>query len=349
MFRSLNICNFRRFNELRIDQLSNINLFAGRNNSGKTSLLEAVFLLAGAGNARVAMDPYVLRSWQPGDGAQANWPFWKQFFADLDTRRSIRIEGEHTVHGRLGLGITSGRQPVAEIPLARTDRVAETSINGERSLTFEYSGPSGAEVNSRIIVNDEAARVEQGNITVPFSSIILLPRIKRSIQDDAMRLGQLRQRKQGDLVLRALQTVEPKLQSIEDNSSSGTPMIWGDIGLSELIPLSVMGEGMTQIARMVLAIATTSDGIVLIDEVEIGIHHSALVNMWRVVDEAAKQFRVQIFATTHSFECVTAAHKSLSAERFRLHRLEVSDEESRCITYEPESIDSAVRHDLEVR
>ena len=349
MFKSLNVRNFRRFNELRIDQLSNINLFAGRNNSGKTSLLEAIFLLAGAGNARVAMDPYVLRSWQPGDGAQANWPFWKQFFADLDTGRSIRIEGEHTVHGRLGLGITSGRQHIAEIPLGRTEKVAETSTFNEHSLTFAYIGPSGAEVNSRIIVNDEAARVEQGNITVPFSSIILLPRIKRSIQDDAIRLGQLRQRKQGGLVLKALQAVEPKLQSIEDNSSSGTPMIWGDVGLSELIPLSVMGEGMTQIARMVLAAATTPDGIVLVDEIENGIHHSALTNMWRVVDEAARQFHVQIFATTHSHECVISAHESLSADRFRLHRLEASDEESRCVTYDPESIDSAISHDLEVR
>ena len=349
MLKSLVVRNFRCFDELSINHLSNINLFAGKNNSGKTSLLESVFLLAGAGNAHTAMDPYILRSWQPGDGVQANWPFWKQFFRDLDTGRSISIEGEHTVHGRLSLGIMSGRQPISTVSFTRTDRVADSSINGERLLAFEYKGPSGAEVSSRIIVNDEAAKVEQGNISVPFSSIILLPRLKRSIQDDAIRLGQLRQRKQGGLVLKALQAVEPKLQSIEDNSSSGTPMIWGDVGLSELVPLSVMGEGMTQIARMVLAIATTSDGIVLIDEVEIGIHHSALANMWRVVEESAKQFRVQIFATTHSFECVTAAHKSISADRFRLHRLEVSDEESRCITYEPESVDSAVSHDLEVR
>ena len=349
MLKCLNVYNFRRFNELRIGQLSNINLFAGKNNSGKTSLLEAIFLLAGAGNAHVAMDPYVLRSWQPGDSVQANWPFWKQLFAGLDMRRPIRIEGDHTIHGRLVLGITSGHQPVAEIPLDRTNRVAETGLFNERSLMFEYSGQSGTKVDSQIRLNGQNARVEQENIAVPFRSIILLPRIKRTIQDDAIRLGQLRQRKQGGLVLSALQAVEPKLQSIEDNSSSGTPMIWGDIGLSELIPLPAMGEGMTQIARMVLAIATTPDGVVLIDEVENGIHHSVLTNMWRVVDEAAKQSRTQIFATTHSLECVTAAHESLSADRFRLHRLEAAGAESRCITYEPESIESAVRHGLEVR
>ena len=135
----------------------------------------------------------------------------------------------------------------------------------------------------------------------------------------------LRRKKQGALLLKALQIVEPRLQSIEENSSSGIPMIWGDIGLSELVPLSAMGEGMTQIARLVLAIASVPDGIVLIDEVENGIHHSVLPDVWRAIDEAAKQFHTQVFATTHSFECIEAAHQALGPDGFLLHRLEASD------------------------
>ena len=88
-------------------------------------------------------------------------------------------------------------------------------------------------------------------------------------------------------------------------------MIWGDIGLPELVPLPAMGEGMTQIAWLVLAIASMPDGVVLVDEIENGIHHSVLPDVWRAIDEAAKQFHTQIFATTHSFECVMAAHESL--------------------------------------
>ena len=126
-------------------------------------------------------------------------------------------------------------------------------------------------------------------------------------------------------------------------------MIWGDIGLSELVPLSAMGEGMTQIARLVLAIASVPDGVVLVDEVENGIHHSVLPDVWRAIDEAAKQFHTQIFATTHSFECIEAAHQALGSDGFLLHRLEVSDAENRCVTYEPNAIDAALRHNLEVR
>ncbi len=126
-------------------------------------------------------------------------------------------------------------------------------------------------------------------------------------------------------------------------------MIYGDIGLSELVPLPVMGEGMTQMARLVLAISSVPNGVVLIDEIENGLHHSVLPDVWRVVNEAAGQFRTQIFATTHSYEWIETAHHALGPDSFRLHRLEVSDAENRCVTYKPESMSATVRHGFEVR
>ena len=183
---------------------------------------------------------------------------------------------------------------------------------------------------------------------VPFLSIFLSSRVGNP-KEDAVRLGVLRKQKQGHLLLEALRVIEPRLQSIEDNSASGAPMIWGDIGLPELIPLSAMGEGMTRIARLVLAIASSPDGVVLVDEIENGLHHSVLPKVWKVVDTAAKQFNTQVFATTHSFECVEATHEALGADGFRLHRLEVSGNENRCVTYEPEVIAAALKHDLEIR
>ena len=349
MLKRLQIRNFRGFNALEIDQLSGINLIAGKNNSGKTSLLEAIFLLAGGGNAKMAINTNVIRGIEPNsDSDQVGDPFWKQFFFNLDIKRPIEIEGEHTSHGQLVLEITSEQQPTTEIPLDRADEISATNLFDERSLIFHYTGPSGALVKSHIRMKGEGLEGSQPTIDIPFSAAIVLSRT-RNTYEDATRLGQLRRQKQGDLFLKALQVIEPRLQSIEENSSSGTPMIWGDIGLSELVPLSVMGEGMTQIARLVLLLASVPDGIVLVDKVENGIHHSVLPDVWQAIDEAAKQFHTQIFATTHSFECIEAAHESLSQDRFRLHRLEANDAENRCVTYKPNAIDAAIRHNLEVR
>ena len=347
MLKRLHIRNFRGFNALKIDQLSDINLIVGKNNSGKTSLLEAIFLLSGGGNAQVAINDNVIRGLKPSD-ISTDDPFWKQLFSDLDMGRCIEIEGDHSSHGQLILEISLKQQPTTEFSLDHTNGTSMTNRFDERSLVFQYRGPSSQSVKSHIRMTGQGFEVNQPAINSLFHAIMLSSQIG-NIQEDAIRLGRLRRQKQGDMLLKALQVVEPKLQSIEDNTSSGIPLIWGDIGLSELVPLSVMGEGMTQIVRLVLSIVSVPDGIVLVDEVENGIHHSVLPDVWRVIDKAAKQFRTQIFATTHSFECIEAAHQALDSDGFLLHRLEVSDAENRCVTFKPNGISAAIRHNLEVR
>ena len=347
MLKRLQIRNFRGFNALEIDQLSGINLIAGKNNSGKTSLLEAVFLLAGGGNAQMAANTNVIRGLEP-NGAPVSDPFWKQLFFNLDMERPIEIEVEHTHHGQLALCISLEQQTATNVSLDRADGISATNLFDERALIFQYSEPSGERVENHIRRKREQFEFSQLAKNPPFPAAILLSRT-RNIHEDSLRLGILRRYKQGHLLLKALQVIEPKLQSIEENSSSGTPMIWGDIGLSELVPLPAMGEGMTQIARLVLAIASMPNGVVLVDEVENGIHHSVLPDVWRAIDEAAKQFRTQIFATTHSFECIEAAHQALGPDGFLLHRLEASDAENRCVTFKPNGISAALRHNLEVR
>ena len=44
------------------------------------------------------------------------------------------------------------------------------------------------------------------------------------------------------------------------------------------------------------------------DELENGIHHTCLTDVWNGIAEAAQLFNVQVFATTHSHECIEAAH-----------------------------------------
>lgn len=346
MLKRLQIRNFRGFDALKINQLSGINLIAGKNNSGKTSLLEAIFLLSGAGNVQLAVNTNVIRGIEPG--APLKDPFWKQLFYNLDLGLHIEIKGYCKPRGELTLKITSDRQPTTEIPLKRTDGISATNLFEERSLIFQYTDYVNKKIKSHIRIKEQELEVNQPATNILLPASILLSRTRHP-HEDAMRLGQLRKRKQGDLLLKALKVIEPRLQSIEENSSSGTPMIWGDIGLSELVPLPAMGEGMTQIARIVLAIASIPNGVVLVDEVENGIHHSVLPDVWRAIDEAAKQFRTQVFATTHSFECIEAAHQALGPDCFLLHRLEASDAKNHCVSYEPDSIAAAIRHGLEVR
>ena len=349
MLERLHIRNYRVFNDLEIARLSRINLIAGKNNSGKTSLLEAIFLLAGAGETRAAVNGHINRGLAsnvaPG---LVDVTFWTPMFSELDMSRAIEITAHHNQFGKLNLKIVSKRVQNTEISLDRTAEASATNLSDMRSLVFHYNGPNDQQVEGQISIKGQGIEVRQDEIDFPFIATLLLSRFE-NLQEDARRLALLRKAKLGHFVLEALRIIEPRLQSIEDNSASGVPMIWGDIGLSELIPLPVMGEGMTRIARLVLGIASAMDGVVLVDEIENGLHHSILPKVWKVVDTTAKQFKTQVFATTHSFECIEAAHEALGADGFLLHRLEASGTENRCVTYEPEAISAAMRHYMEVR
>ena len=85
-----------------------------------------------------------------------------------------------------------------------------------------------------------------------------------------------------------------------------------------------MGEGMRRLTSLLLAISTTRDGVVFIDEIENGLHFGVQGGVWKAIAEAAREYNVQIFATTHSYEMIFAAHKAFLVDEpydFRLHRL----------------------------
>ena len=352
MLKSVQVHNFRVFSKLSIDQLSRVNLIGGRNNAGKTSLLEALFLLSGGGNPHLALNSNVIRIPDipmsgPRDALREI--YWKPMFAQLDTEKVIEIEGVHSGRGSLVLRIALERPTIVELPLENSKDISARDLHSEPPLLLSFkTGPSAA-VEGRVRVSGQSIQVDQPDSPVPFNASILATRIAND-QEDAARLARLRKQKRGDHILNSLRVIEPKLQSIEVNSAGGFPIIWGDIGMSELVPLAMMGEGMTRLARLVLAIATAPSGLVLVDEIETGFHHTVMSDVWRTVDEAAKQFDTQLVATTHSYECIRAAHEALgTGDGFLLHRLEASDTGNRCVTYQPESIDAAMRHDLEVR
>lgn len=360
MLKHLNIHHFRGFKALKMERLARINLIAGKNSAGKTSLLEALFLLAGAGNINLVPRLQALRGLGPnveplqlmGENA------WAPLFHVLDTERAAHIAGRHSRFGDLTLKLTLERHPLAtlehhrlaKVDIAQSDKLGSASPLLMPSLVSHFSHQDKP-VQARINVKDTELEIAQDDYNILFPAVINLP-IFRHIQEDAKRLGALRKQKKGDRLVRALKVVEPALQDVEVNSVNGVPAIWADIGLPELIPLTALGEGLTYMTRIVLAITAVPNGLILIDELENGFHHSVLIQAWQVIAETAKEFKVQIFATTHSFECIRAAHVALSDD-FRLYRLEASgpfdDRQNRCVTYEEQDVDAVMRHNMEVR
>lgn len=350
MLERLRIRNYRAFRDLEVPRLSRVNLVAGRNNVGKTSLLEAVFLLAGAGRPALSMNGNILRAAGRDSGDRVTRDaivetLWKPFFFGFDVDSTIEITAEHEPAGPISLKIALEAGKRIELPLSDAGR---TDLRPMDQLVFTFQHDDSA-VTSAAQLGSGGIEFKQDQENIPFLAGLQSSR-EWTDRDDAIRLGSLRKRKQSDVLLEALRVIEPRLRSIEDNSASGAPMIWGDIGLSELVPLAVMGEGMTRFASIVLTMVGVAGGVMLIDEVENGIHHSVLADVWRAINDASRRFEVQVIATTHSFECVQAADQAIKTDDLALHRLQIAEDgDCRCVTYDRSEIAAAIRHDLELR
>ena len=363
MLESVHIRNFRGLKDLKVDGLGRINLFAGRNNSGKTALLEALSLLAGAGwphlafNRPVARGADVLAEAESALGSEVSATtvresLWKPMFHGFDLHRSIEVEARHSKLGRLSLIADFARQKNVEIMVGNLGGKSVAQL--QDTLGFVYTSSGRGKVTSQAFLDDKSqpqavyTGETDADVNLPFPSAHVSSKGLGQLQD-ARHLGEVRRQKQGDRVLEALRIIEPRLESIEEISSNGVPMIWGDIGFDELVPLSAMGEGLARVARLFIALIHIQGGIVMVDEIENGLHHSVVPKVWEAIDEMSQEYAVQVFATTHSYECVESAYEALGDKGFVLHRLEAKDSGNRCVTYTPGAVRGAIRHNLEVR
>ena len=146
--------------------------------------------------------------------------------------------------------------------------------------------------------------------------------------------------------------LEPRLKRLSLLLVEDEPIIHGDIGMRELVPLPLMGEGIGRLLSIILAIANTKGGTVLIDEIENGFHHSVLTKVWEAIGDVARRGETQIFATTHSIECIRAAHYAFKSGKqydFAYHRLDRVQDEIKAVTYDEETLESSDEMNWEVR
>lgn len=356
MLQSMKIQNYRGFRRLEMDDIGAVNLIVGKNNSGKTSLLEAIYLLSGGGDALSAVNPTILRLphskiIHEQQAIQALEPYFEQLFHDHNMEKPIEIEANLGHQGNARLKISLEERQETHIPWV-VDGPMTTSIFHKHCIKAELFRHNllQPDASSRLWFKDgQLQRYPPEGVPSLFSWSFNLNRGNRDNPEYARQLADLKWKKEDGPVLSALKIIEPQLVSVTDNSIAGDPILVGDIGKPKLVPLSVMGEGMNQVVRIILKLVAAQGGVALIDEVENGIHYSVQSDVWAAIDKAAQEANLQVFAATHSLECVKAAHKSIGADRLMLHRLQKKGGEIRCVTYSPEEIQSVFEFNFEVR
>lgn len=121
-------------------------------------------------------------------------------------------------------------------------------------------------------------------------------------------------RKSGEETIeKLLQAVDARIKKIRVEPGEDGNHLMVDLGLSEMIPLTQVGQGINRLVSIFSEIIGEQPGVCVIDEIENGIHHSLLEQIWTGVAASAEEMDVQVFATTHSQECLQAAHDAFAA------------------------------------
>jgi AAA domain, putative AbiEii toxin, Type IV TA system len=372
MISSIQIDGYRGFEHFGMADLGRLNLLVGTNNSGKTSVLEAIYLLTsrgdplslwqflwrrgervpGASNPRrpdVELDICHLFSGHDAHigskftlSAKNQSPERSITFSigelGAKERNELQAESRNAIPSRLVLHIKGNPQPpMTTLPLSRAGGISPDMLEAPPRRLRKRAGDENP---SQFIT---AESLDSDDLVSLWDKVALTPN--------------------EDLVLKALRFLDPSIDRIAAQAT-GPNYYPGSVrggfilkcrGIDQPIPIGSMGDGMWRMLALAIAITQCRGGVLLVDEIDTGLHYTVMSDMWRLIFGAAKQLDVQVFATTHSFDCIRSlATVCTSDELFTggadfvtLQRIEKGRVKS--IPYTQAEINMAAERGIEVR
>lgn len=350
MIQNLTIQNFRLFKEFTVDGLVPVNLIVGKNNVAKSSLLEAIYLLTTKTSSSLAQI--------------------------LDTRGEtafIETENGHTEDFYNISYLFEGHTPSPEDFIEISSQALSLKILITRANEKEVHRKAQLRPTSwlKIIQQEETFSIElfdnlmekrwmmprwatsasplsQGNVTFITTSSLDYASLAKLWDKITLTPKE-------ENIIQMLQVLDPTVEriSFQSRQSSRSGILIKRRGEKSPVPLGSMGDGMQRLLGVVMSLANSENGYLLIDEIDTGLHYSVITNMWKLILAATKTLNVQVFATTHSLDCERSFAEALShlPERNQgsLFRMQKRGGKIVAIKYTAEELKFALDQDVEVR
>jgi AAA15 family ATPase/GTPase len=314
MITSLTIENFKGFQKLKADNLTRINLFGGSNNIGKTSILEAIF----AYYDRLSPDFYIKElAWRGlvllSAQNQKEHELWAPLFHNYDITKSIKlsitIDKNHYEDLEIKIDKDFSRSIGTQSVTLSPDTTPSQS-NSSNQFALHLVGNSNHEKSLDTSYFFSGNKLQMVRKVIKVKNILGVHYISyrtTNSKQDSVRFGKLISDNKDSLVVKALKIIEPRLTEISAIPiSENLTVLHGNIGLPKKVPINYLGDGVTKVLSYVLAIVSNPKSIILIDEIENGIHYTKHNEIWELLFSLAEEYDVQIFANTHSYEMVKA-------------------------------------------
>lgn len=315
MLKYLEISDYRGFKSYRMDGLTNVNLLVGKNNSGKTALLEAAHLLTSTGSTDSLVDTAIRRGElgirQTDNRSIDITHFFNGHIATLDS--SFRIAGGNGHHPiKVSVVKIKAEDEQLRSRFAPGTYVKIIARKNENNATFLRLSPDGT-VNVEMIHPRFRHQLRRGASATAtrFVGTESLDAIEMAEMWDEITING----RELDIA-ESLKFIEPDIKSLHfltgalsGNLSPGLYPARGGIvvgmhGLDTRIPLGSMGDGIRRLMALATSLSFTKNSYLFVDEIDTGLHFSIMREMWRMVVEKAKIAQTQVFATTHSWDCI---------------------------------------------
>ena len=358
MFSRMNVKNFRGLRNATLQGLKRINIITGENGCGKTSILEAAFLLDGAANATLAVSLFGFRNDTTFTAGSDR--IFKGLFRYLDPSLPIELEAEGDF--RRNLKKTSRKLAITAIVTPQESPGSTAPTKKISGVTFECNGPTGKNIGSiQWTTNgDQTSPARVGGISLR-SQVASNPDLTqahfispfRELWDQAHKLlTDLTKQNRVKEVVEYLRIADSRLQNLLPLSEDEVKVIYADIGASSLVPVALQGSGFGNVLHIVLDSVSLVNGMLMIDEIEDGLHHSVIDKLIRFLFSISVTNNLQIFATTHSDEILERFAFLAKSERFddlALYRVVRTDMEERISSYTVEDLISSRETMIELR
>ena len=344
--KELEITTFRGIQHLHVDNIGMVNVFIGGNNVGKSTLLEATFMLAAMAHPLLPTQVNFLREAQSGSLAHMKYLFNK---ARLDVHPVIKGISSDNLHRSVEITTTLGSKAPGEnvIDLSTADNTPISGLelicdDGKQKYSTKLTNDNGKfSITSTIQYQDATYRPilipsnsKEGNVLESYSELV--------------------RRRLKDAIIKALRNFDSRITNIEALSDG---LYLQFEGMDELLPLTMAGDGVRRYLGIVAHVIDPLTDIVLIDEIENGLHYSAYSKLWESLILAALSNNVQLFVTTHSKETLWCLAEVYSKLDDKLHsndiRIYTIDQEAngeqQVYALSAEGLQGAIDSNIEIR
>jgi hypothetical protein len=281
---------------------------------------------------------------------------WKDLFFDFRQDRTIEISLRGSPETTRSLRIFYNPSDVPAIPLADTNKDGTTGQTTDSSailpITFELQDVSR---ETRVFQPKLGLEgLSLGGMAQPTLSAFYSSAFAglTGPAEAAGQFSELSKRKEDGQVREALREVFPSIENVSIEINAGVPTLFCEVPwMSIKTPVALVSGGINKLLAILLGISSQPRGVVLVDEIENGLYYDSLPRVWASLRAFCQQFNVQLFATTHSLECLRAVLPTLKKHErdFRLIRAERKDGRRAIRLFNAADFEAAIETKIEVR